>query len=341
VHPVGMNGRSPVLLRRRAMALLSRLLVLAFTIPMAISVGSIGPAWGHDGPHDRRGKPQVRIDPAVTYPARLIAAGGGHFHAILVDTSAGWLLAGTHLGLFRSVDSGLTWRLAASRFSGKDVHALVRDPVTGVIRAATHGQGLVMSGDEGRTWKDDSSGLPTLDLHALALDPHRPDHVYVWAVGHGLLHRTSAAPRWERLAPANALGDVRALGVHPKDSQRLYAATDRGIWLSADGGRHWEQPADGLRTPAAGIALVRASSDVLLAATDSGVFVGDPSASRWRPAGSSPTWWGPLVAFTSSAAGTDIIALSHEGIVAARRFDGTEWTPLAHTPAARQTNHRE
>jgi photosystem II stability/assembly factor-like uncharacterized protein len=165
--------------------------------------------------------------------------------------------------------------------------------------------------------------------------------VYVWAVGHGLLCRTSAGPRWQRIAPANALGDVRALAVHPRDSKRLYAATEGGIWLSADGGRHWEQPPDGLRMPTAGIALFRASSDVLLAATETGVFLGDDSASGWRPAGSSPTWWGPLVAFTSSAPGTDVIALSHEGIVAARRFDGGEWIPLAHTMAARQAPRRE
>jgi photosystem II stability/assembly factor-like uncharacterized protein len=323
------------------MTRLSRLVLLTLSIAMAISVGWKHPAWSHDSPHRRGGKPDVRIDPAVAYPTGLIAAGGGHFHAILVDISAGWLLAGTHLGLFRSVDSGLTWRLAAPRFSGKDVHALARDPVTGVIRAATHGQGLVMSRDEGRTWKDDSSGLPTLDLHALALDPRRPDRLYVWAVGHGLLHRTSAAPRWERLASANALGDVRALAVYPEDSQRLYAATDRGIWLSADGGRRWKQPADGLRIPAAGIAVVRASSDALLAATDAGVFLGDTWASRWRPAASSPTWWGPVVAFAPSTTGADIIALSHEGIVAPRRFDGEEWTPLAHTSAARQARRRE
>jgi hypothetical protein len=146
-----MKGQSLVLMIRRVMTLLSRLLVLAFTIAIAISAGWIRPVWSHDGPHGRGREPHVRIDPAVTYPARLIAAGGGHFHAILVDASAEWLLAGTHLGLFRSIDRGLTWRLAASRFSDEDVHALVRDPVAGVIRAATHGQGLVLSADEGRT----------------------------------------------------------------------------------------------------------------------------------------------------------------------------------------------
>jgi hypothetical protein len=96
-----------------------------------------------------------------------------------------------------------------------------------------------------------------------------------------------------------------------------------------------------LRVPAAGIAIVRASSDALLAATDTGVFFGDTSASGWRPAPSAPTWWGPLVAFAPSTTRADIIAVSHEGIVAARRFDGGEWTPLAHTSAAQQARRPE
>jgi photosystem II stability/assembly factor-like uncharacterized protein len=318
-----------------------RLLPLAVAIAMVIWAGGLRPTWGHDGPHKGRGAPAAPIDPHVAYPTRLIAAGGGHFHAILAGAEGDWLLAGTHLGLFRSLDRGLTWRLAAARFSGEDVHALVRDPATGVIRAVTHGQGLLASTDGGRTWTDDSAGLPTRDLHALAIDPNVPDHVYVWAVGHGLLRREGATSSWQRRAPSNALGDVRALAVHPRNSQRLYAATDHGIWLSSDGGRNWSQPPDGLRAPAAGIALVPGSGGTLIAATEEGVFFGDATASRWRPAHSSPRWWGPLTGFAVASTSADVIALSHEGVVARLSLDGGEWTPLAQAPPRRQARGRE
>ncbi len=313
----------------------------AIATALAIAIGSFGTARGHDALHDRRSRADTRIDPRVNYPARLVAAGGGHFHAILVGPAGDWLLAGTHLGLFRSVDRGLTWRLVAPRFNGEDVHALVRDPVTGRIHAATHGQGLVRSTDDGRTWKDDSSGLPSHDLHALALDLRRPGRVYVWAIDHGLLARDGPRGRWQPLAPASSFGDVRALAVHPNDSRRLYAATAEGVWVSSDAGYRWEQPPDGLRKAAAGLAVIATPRAFLMAATEDGLFVGDAMAARWQPAGTAPQWWGPLVAFTFDPAGHDMIALSHEGVVARRPLDGGEWTPLAQARPGQRAVRRE
>jgi hypothetical protein len=83
--------------------------------------------------------------------------------------------------------------------------------------------------DNGRTWMDDSRGLPSHDLHALALDPRRPSRMYVWAANHGLLARDTPGERWQRLAPSSDLGDVRALAVHWRHQEILYAATATGI----------------------------------------------------------------------------------------------------------------
>ena len=288
-----------------------------------------------------RSAASTRIDPRVAYPTPLVAAGGGHFHAILVGPATRWILAGTHLGLFRSVDRGLTWQLVAPRFSVEDVHALVRDAASGRISAATHGQGLVMSTDDGRSWKDDSRGLPSHDLHALVLNPRRPGRMYVWAVGHGLLTRDVSEGRWQRLAPASSLGDVRALAVNPNDHERLYAATATGIWVSTDGGRRWEQRPDGLRKPAAGLAILPGSQDAVIAATGEGIYAGDAMAAHWRPAGSAPEWWGPLVAFTVESSGLHLIGLSHEGVVASRPIGGGEWAPLADALSGQRAVRRE
>jgi hypothetical protein len=296
---------------------------------MVITVGAFPAVYAHDSRHGSPLEASRRIDPRVTYPARLVAAGGGHFHVLLVGPARRWLLAGTHLGLFCSRDQGLTWQLAAARFSGEDVHALVRDPATGRISAATHGQGLVVSLDDGRSWKDDSSGLPTHDLHALALDPEKPSRVYVWGVGHGLLTRAAPGERWQQLAPASSLGDVRTLAVHPLDHEKLYAATATGVWVSSDGGRRWDQPANGLRKSAAGLAVIPGAPEVVMAATEEGVFVGDIMARQWQLAGAAPQWWGPLVALIAEPASRSLIALSHEGMVAHRGLDGGDWRPLS------------
>lgn len=323
----------------REMAIRYPWYIFVATVAIAMAAGALGAVDAHDAPHGAGTAANVRIDPRVTYPARLVAAGGGHFHAILVGPEARWILAGTHLGLFRSLDRGLTWRLVAARFSGDDVHALVRD-ATGRISAATHGQGLVATTDDGQTWQDDSRGFPSHDLHALALDPHQLGRVYVWAVGAGLLSRNAPEGRWQRLTPASSLDDVRALAVNPNDQETLYAATATGIWVSSGGGRRWKQPPDGLRKPATGLAFVPGLGHVL-AATEDGIFAGDAMARHWRSVGSSPEWWGPLVAFTFEPAGSHVIALSHEGVVARRRFDGGDWTPLAEALSGPRAVRRE
>lgn len=297
-------------------------------VSIILTAAASGAVHGHDGPHGSRSHTLTRIDLRVTYPARLVAAGGGHFHALLVDTDTGSILAGTHLGLFRSRDHGQTWQLTASRFSGEDVHALVRDATTGRIIAATHGQGLVVSTDGGRSWTDDSGVLPSRDLHALALDPRAPRRIYVWVVDHGFLRRDGVGARWQHLAPANSLGDVRSMAVDPGDHDRIYAATATGVWVSRDGGRHWEQPPDGLRKPVAGLAIVPDPGGAVMATTEDGVFVGDTMVRHWRRASSVPDWWGPLVALTVDPAGEHVIALSHEGVVAQRSIEGGDWTPV-------------
>jgi hypothetical protein len=310
--------------------------ISAVAVALACTASLSGAVYGHDVPHGSRSGTRTRIDPRVTYSSRLVAAGGGHFHALLVGPDVRWILAGTHLGLFRSHDRGLTWQLVAPRFSGEDVHALVRDVKTGRISAATHGQGLVVSADGGRSWTDDSRGLPSRDLHALALDPGAPSRTYVWVVGHGLLRRDGAGAAWQRLVPASTLGDVRTLAVHPSDRDRIYAATATGVWVSRDGGHHWERPPDGLRTPVGGLALVPGREGILLAATEDGLFAGDTTARQWRRAGSAPDWWGPLVAFAVEPGRGHVIALSHEGVVARRVVEAGEWTPLPEAGSSHQ-----
>jgi hypothetical protein len=303
-------------------------MIARLVLVLVLLSGLIAPALGHEAP-EHRPRAATAIEPRTAYPFRLVAAGGGHFHALFVGPRMTPVLAGTHLGLFRSYDRGVTWRLAARRFGGDDVHALARDPHGGLIYAATHDQGLLVSRDGGATWRDDTRGLPGRDLHALALDPRRPV-TYVWAVGHGLLRREGERGRWERLAGPAALDDVQGLAVHPDDGGRLYAATAKGVWTSTDGGRHWSQPRGALRLRAASVAVPPGRTELLLAATGEGVFVGDVEAADWRLMGGSPSWWGPLVgfAFLDTDPGA-LFAVSHEGVVARRRLADGAWEPLA------------
>jgi hypothetical protein len=242
------------------------------------------------------------------------------------------LFAGTHLGLFLSEDRGLSWRLAASRFSGEDVHALAWDPRGGILYAATHGQGLLLGRDAGRRWSQ-ANGLPGRDLHALALDPGQPRVLYVWVVGHGLFRSDDGANRWRRVAGPDALTGVESLAVHPGESGRLYAGTAKGVWVSKDGGHRWSLPAGGLAHRTAGVSVPPWRPDLLLAATLEGAFAGTADGAEWKPLPSHPSWWGLVTGFTFLSHEREVVfAVTHEGVVAAWRLAGAEWVPAAELP---------
>ncbi len=297
----------------------------------------LGPllAHAHEGHEHRAPAARAAIDPRQAYPYGLVTAGGGHFHALAVTPGLRTILAGTHIGLFRSEDRGRTWRLAAARFSGEDVRALAREPRTGVLYAATHGQGLLVSRDAGRRWADDSFGLPGRDVHALTLDPQEPGAVLVWVVGHGLLRRAAGNQAWERLVGVQMLDAVLGLAATPDPPGWLYATTETGVLVSHDRGRSWSRPKGGLALRTASIAVLPWMPERLLAATSEGVFQGAADGTRWTPAPAAPEFWGPLQAFAFlDADSRRVYAVSHEGIVGIWHGDVTEWVPLALDSAA-------
>lgn len=288
-----------------------------------------GPAEAHEAPH-LRPTPQGPIDPKQSYQFLVLSGAGGHFHMLLLSPGLRTLFAGTHLGLFRSEDRGLSWRLAARRFSREEVHGLAMDRSRGIIYAATHGQGLLQSHDGGQRWRDCTSGLPSRDLHALALDPRPPHLLYVWVVGHGLFRRNGCQGRWSQMAGAHTLIGVEGLAVHPQESGWLYAGTERGVWVSIDGGRRWQLPQDGLPHRTASLAIPPWRPDLFFAATPEGAFIGKTDGTGWEPLPPHPRWWGPLssFAFLPDRPGV-IFGATHEGVVATRALAGGDWMPLA------------
>lgn len=309
----------------RGASLIPRVLVVSLLMGLVAA----GQVRGHEGFHQR---PVAKgaIDPAQSFQFLVLSGAGGHFHTLHLFPDLKPLFAGTHLGLFRSEDRGLTWRLAASRFSGEDIHALAWDPRTGILYAATHRQGLLLSRDGGRRWNDLTQGLPGRDLHALALDPRQPQTLYVWVIGHGLFRSDDGAGRWRKVTGPDVLTGVESLAVHPEESERLYAGTAKGVWVSEDGGRRWHFPDGGLPYRTAGVSVPPWRPDLLLAATLEGAFVGRSDGTGWIPLPSRPSWWGVITGFAFLSDRPEVVfVVTHEGVVAARRLSGAEWVPAA------------
>ena len=189
---------------------------------------------------------QEREEPDVVY--------AGSIHNIQAGSARG------KSSLARSTDGGRSWQDITPRNArDEEVWALATAPdVTGQVFVGTSHARLFRSDDGGRTFQECSAFLklpgrerwsfpppPHIPhVRAIAFDPVRPDTIYV-GVEEGGIFRTR--DRGESFEPCNhnIHPDIHCLMVDPEDSQRIYASTGRGLYLSRNAGASW-RPVKGL-----------------------------------------------------------------------------------------------
>jgi photosystem II stability/assembly factor-like uncharacterized protein len=127
-----------------------------------------------------------------------------HVHALSFEAAGGALWLGTHAGLFRSEDGGVTWTKVALPAShhAPDVMAVtahLTDPR--VLYVGTHEAGVLKSTDGGRSWSVTNDGLGGLDVHGLAIDPNAPEklHALVRGQGQGVYRTRDGGRAWVRV----------------------------------------------------------------------------------------------------------------------------------------------
>lgn len=123
--------------------------------------------------------------------------------------------------------------------------------------------GVWRSDDRGAQWRPLSDDAVNLNIGALLIDATRPDIMYAgtgelyrnsgmpWSpmAGAGILKTSDGGQSWHQL-PATANADFRYVSdlvASPHDANRLYAATNSGIWRSSDAGQSFTRvlrPAD-------------------------------------------------------------------------------------------------
>ena len=71
--------------------------------------------------------------------------------------------------------------------------------------------------------------------------------VFVGTIGQGLWRSYDGGNTWKRTRISESFeNDVRAIAVHPVDSQIVFAGTNEGCFRSDDGGDHWKRLASGM-----------------------------------------------------------------------------------------------
>lgn len=90
-------------------------------------------------------------------------------------------------------------------------------------------------------WTKVSLGIPPGFISALAVDFQHPGTLYAANfAGGGIYKTTNAGQKWQAVNHGLSNGEVRALAVDPKRSEKLFAATTHGLFGSTDGAASWQ-----------------------------------------------------------------------------------------------------
>jgi photosystem II stability/assembly factor-like uncharacterized protein len=147
------------------------------------------------------------------------------------------------------------------------------------------GAGALVSHDGGWSWERAvDANIENLGVIDLVIDPVDEDVVYA-ATGDGLFKTTNGGDQWTALSGLDTSGSIRAVAVHPTDSQKVLAGIEGlGIYASSNGGTTW-QPAY------AGLEPNGSLHDILFDPADGSVaYCSDRNSGVYRSTDGGDTW---------------------------------------------------
>ena len=150
--------------------------------------------------------------------------------------------------------------------------SIVVDPIdTNIIYVGSAQGGIWKTIDSGRNWFATSDYAPSLSIGALAMDPKNHNILYAGTgegniarekdligrkhpesyYGCGMLKTTDGAKKWMLLGGEDNSfvgASFFRIAIHPLDSLTIFAATNKGLYRSTNGGEDWKQMQNNLPT---------------------------------------------------------------------------------------------
>jgi len=155
---------------------------------------------------------------------RPVLTGVATVGALTLAREGGLSFAATSVGLYESRDEGRTWTAARAPLTGVRVNALLAPSGSDVVLAASS-HGLYRSMDGGASFVVGGHGLPDSDFTSLALTPDgRAAFVSDFTWG-GLYRSEDLGLRWTRVEAFGLVTDrIWTMAVSPKGSGDLIVA---------------------------------------------------------------------------------------------------------------------
>ena len=179
-----------------------------------------------------------------------------HISAMITEPESGLIFAGAFHGSVQvSADGGKSWEPRGNGMTQDNVYSLAARRIDGRVRlfAGTEPAHLFISDDLGVNWSEIPSlrtvpSVPKWSFPApphighvkhINFDPDNPTTIYASVEVGGLLKSTDGGQSWQEFP--GLYEDVHRLMIHPNNRTLLYAVTGRGLYVSPDGGAHWDQ----------------------------------------------------------------------------------------------------
>jgi photosystem II stability/assembly factor-like uncharacterized protein len=152
------------------------------------------------------------------------------------------LVAGTLLGVYRSNDSGVHWKLISPEGSKElhEVESVAIDPVDPDIIYAGTWHLPWKTTDGGKSWKNIKDGIiDDSDVFSIIIDPVQPNQVYASACS-GIYKSENKGEKFQKIQgiPSTARR-TRVLMQDPKHLNIVFAGTTEGLFRSGDSGKTW------------------------------------------------------------------------------------------------------
>ena len=162
------------------------------------------------------------------------------------------LFAGTDKGLYRSEDSGQSWRLLDSPLSKFNVWALAFDPQNPSTMFAGTGTptpaAVFRSRDSGATWErrpmdaaEECPAVGTPRVTGIAVDPGNSQDIWLGLEVDGVRRSTDGGDTWTSLN-----GDIPNLDIHnvtvaAGPPKTVVVVVNNDVYTSTDNGGSWDQ----------------------------------------------------------------------------------------------------
>jgi photosystem II stability/assembly factor-like uncharacterized protein len=190
------------------------------------------------------------------------------------------VVAEKHGSIYRSTDYGEHWNRIYPP-GGQEIEpvtVLARDGLTPtIIYAGTEGSGMLRSTDAGLSWQAMAESIPALDyVRTIAAEPVPPYRVYAlsWIGGNRDMYVSQDhGISWSAVTPPPDAPNTYQLLSTSAQPSLLYAASDQGLYRSADGAQSWQRAAGVLGyVPVYSLACVTATDRVILYAGTTGGY---------------------------------------------------------------------